>query len=351
MKLIIQIPCFNEEKTLKRVIDDLPDTILGVDRIEYLVIDDGSTDQTIKTAHMSGVHHVVSLGSHRGLGTAFLTGIQKCLALGADVIVNTDGDNQYKGSCIHNLVQPIIKKTADIVIGTRPIEKIEEFSWIKKMLQRFGSFVARRFSGTNVPDTTSGFRSYTRDAAMRLHLLTDYSHTLETIIQAGQMNMRVAHVPIQVNPQTRDSRLITSTIEYIMRSIMIILRSYIRFRPLHTFIYLSILPGLTGLVISFRFLYFYFTIEDAGHTQSLILAAILILIAFFLIVLGILADLIGSNRKLNQEILYLIRCQAFVKDKESQAGFEGAIFEQKKNRDKSELRTSNTEGNTHICDE
>ncbi|NVL90020.1 MAG: glycosyltransferase family 2 protein [Desulfobacterales bacterium] len=307
MKLIIQIPCYNEEETLPGVIDDLPHELPGIDEIEYLVIDDGSTDGTVKVARNIGVHHVVSLGSNQGCGAAFLLGIRKCVELGADIIVNTDGDNQYKGRCIKDLIVPIIEGKADIVVGTRPIEKIEHFSWTKKKLQRLGSLVARHFSGTDVPDTTSGFRAYSSGAAMRLHILNRYSHTLETIIQAGHMNMLICHVHIEVNPKTRGSRLMSSMWQYIWHSASIILRSYIRYRPMRTFFYFSLIPGLAGFTICLRFLYFFFITKSSGYVQSLILAAILIIIAFLLIALGILADLTGTNRKLIEEILYFVR--------------------------------------------
>lgn len=320
MKLIIQIPCYNEEGTLLHVINDLPKEIAGISKIEYLIIDDGSTDRTVEVARNIGVHHVVSIGSNQGLGAAFLTGIRKCMELGADIIVNTDGDNQYKGSCIKDLIVPVLQGKADIVVGSRPIEEIEEFSWIKKKLQKLGSYVARRFSGTDIPDTTSGFRAYTADAAMRLHFLSEYSHTLETIVQAGQMNMRIGHIPVRVNPKTRESRIMSSMWQYVWRSGAIILRSYIRYRPLRTFLYLSLLPGLAGLVICLRFVYYFLTEQISGRTQSLVLAAILIIIAFLLIVLGILADLTGANRKINQEILYLVRNQIHSKNRERQDG-------------------------------
>ncbi len=320
MKLIIQIPCYNEEETLPQVIKDLPRELPGIDEIEYLVIDDGSTDSTVEVARNTGVHHVVSLGSHKGLSAVFLMGIRKCMELGADIIVNTDGDNQYKGQCVKDLIVPILEGNADIVVGTRPIGEIEEFSWAKKELQQLGSYMARRFSGTDVPDSTSGFRAYSADAAMRLHILGQYSHTLETIIQAGQMNMLISHVPIQVNPKTRESRLMTSVWQYIWHSTSIILRSYIRYRPLRTFFYFSLIPGLAGFAISLRFLYYFFTEQFTGRTQSLILAAILLLIAFYLLVLGILADLTGTNRKFIQEILYLIRGQMYKQSKKRREG-------------------------------
>lgn len=307
MKLIIQIPCYNEEETLPQVIRDLPREIEGVDEIEHLVIDDGSTDRTVEIAKELGVHHIVSLGSNHGLAIAFITGVRKCVEFGADIIVNTDGDNQYKGECIKDLVSPILEGKADMVVGCRPIEQVQTFSWLKKKLQRLGSGVVRRFSGTDVPDTTSGFRAYSAEAAMRLHVFNRYTYTLETIIQAGAMDVRLCHVPIQVNPQTRSSRLISSVPRYVWRSVLIILRSYITYKPFRTFLYASLIPGTIGLAYCIRFLYYYFTGHGTGHIQSIIFAAILLLISFNLFVLGILGHLIGANRKLVHESLYLMR--------------------------------------------
>ncbi|MEW6666386.1 MAG: glycosyltransferase family 2 protein [Thermodesulfobacteriota bacterium] len=307
MKLVIQIPCYNEEKTLPEVIHDLPRELPGVDEIEILVIDDGSTDGTVGTAGRAGAHHIASMGSNLGCGAAFQFGLRKCLELGADVIVNTDGDNQYRGECVRLLIGPILAGKADMVIGTRPIDDMPDFSRLKKRLQRLGSLVARQFSGIDVPDATSGFRAFTADAAMRLHLAGRYSHTLETIIQAGQMNMRISHVPVEVNPKRRESRLMASTWQYVRRSAAIILRSYVRYRPLRTFFYLSFLPGLLGFAICLRFLYYFFVEQHSGHIQSLILAAILILIAFHLLALGVLADLTSANRSLLEEVLYILR--------------------------------------------
>lgn len=309
MKLIIQIPCYNEEATLPQVLADLPRQIDGIDTIETLVIDDGSTDRTVETARNLGVRHILSLGSNRGLAFAFLRGLQYAVQLGADIIVNTDGDNQYDGRCIPDLIRPILEGRLDIVIGARPIETIEHFSWCKKKLQQLGSLVVRQFSGTDIPDTTSGFRAYSAEAAMKLHVFNRYTYTLETIIQAGHMDLRIGYVPIRVNPQTRPSRLISSLPAYVSRSASIILRSYITYKPLRTFLYASILPGTLGLALCVRYLYFFFTGGGRGHLQSLLLAAILLILTFLLWVLGILADLISANRKLLQEQLYLSRKQ------------------------------------------
>jgi glycosyltransferase involved in cell wall biosynthesis len=307
MKLIIQIPCYNEEKTLPAVISDLPRELPGIDVIEYLVIDDGSDDRTIEVAHELGVHHILKLGSNQGLAAAFARGLARSLELEADIIVNTDGDNQYKAEYIKDLIAPIVEGEKDIVVGTRPIHDIEEFSWIKKRLQHLGSFVVRQFSGTDVSDTTSGFRAYSADAAKRLFVFNRYTYTLETIIQAGHMNMRIGHVPIQVNPSTRKSRLISSIPRYIWRSFSIILRSYVTYKPLRTFFYASLVPTIAGLAICLRFLYYFFTEQGSGHIQSLVLAAILLLIGFHLFTLGIVADLSSANRRLINEILYLER--------------------------------------------
>ncbi len=308
MKLIIQIPCFNEEKTLPEVVRDLPKEVPGVDVVEYMIIDDGSSDRTIEVARELGVHHVLELGSNRGLATAFSRGIRRCVELGADIIVNTDGDNQYKGQCIPDLVKPIVENQADMVVGTRPISEISHFSFIKKRLQWLGSFVVRQLSGSSVPDTTSGFRAYSADAALMLHVFNRYTYTLETIIQAGHMNMRIAHVPIEVNPKTRESRLMKSIGSYIFRSMRVMLRAYLIYQPLKTFFLVSLLPGILGLALCARFVYYEITkTGPIGHTQSLIAAAILIILAFMLLVLGILADLMSTNRKLIMENLYLVR--------------------------------------------
>jgi glycosyltransferase involved in cell wall biosynthesis len=307
MKLIIQIPCYNEEETLPDVIVDLPRRLPQVDEIEYLVIDDGSTDRTVEVARGLGVHHILSLGSNQGLATAFARGVSRALELGADIIVNTDGDNQYKAEYIKDLIAPIVEGKLDIVIGTRPIEEIAHFSWIKKKLQQLGSFAVRQFSGTDVPDTTSGFRAYSVEAATKLVVFNRYTYTLETIIQAGHMNMRIGYVPIQVNPMTRQSRLISSVPKYLLRSVSIILRSYVTYKPLRIFFYASLVPITVGFLICLRFLYYFLTEQRSGHIQSLILAAVLILIGFHLIAMGILADLSSSNGKLIHEILYLVR--------------------------------------------
>ncbi len=308
MKLIIQIPCYNEEKTLPEVIADLPRQVDQVDTIEYLVIDDGSSDHTVEVARQLGVHHVLSLGSNRGLATAFLAGVRYCLELGADIIVNTDGDNQYQGGCISELIKPVIAGKLDIVVGARPIEEIAHFSWLKKKLQRFGSRMVRQFSGTDITDTTSGFRAYSAEAAMRLNVFNRYTYTLETIIQAGHMNMRIGHVYIRVNPKTRESRLISSIPHYIWRSGTIILRSYVTYKPLRTFLYLAMFPGSAGVFLYFRWLF----MGASGRYPSLILASALIIVGVLLLILGILSDIISANRRLIQEDIYLQRKRMYM---------------------------------------
>ena len=310
MKLIIQIPCYNEEKTLPAVIRDLPRQLNGIDEIEYLVIDDGCTDRTAEVAGENGAHHILSLGTNRGLAEAFLAGIHKCIELGADIIVNTDGDNQYNGDCIKELIAPIAAGKMDIVVGTRPIDSMKHFSWAKKKLQRLGSGVVRRFSGTDIPDTTSGFRAYSAQAGMKLQVFDRYTYTLETIIQAGHMNMRIGHVPIRVNAETRRSRLISSIPHYVWHSASVILRSYITYKPLRTFLYLALVPAAIGVFICLYWLLFW----RAGHVQMLILAAIMLTIAFHLLSLGILADLISANRKLSQEALFHSRSRTYKRD-------------------------------------
>ncbi len=313
VKLIIQIPCLNERQTLPQVLRDLPRALPGIDRIEVLVIDDGSSDDTVAIARQHGVDHILTLGSNHGLATAFLRGVTRCLDLGADLIVNTDGDNQYDGACIADLIDPIVKGRLDMVVGARPIEEIAEFPAWKKRLQRIGSRMVRQFSGTDIPDTTSGFRAYTAEAAMRLHVFNRYTYTLETIIQAGLMHIRIGHVPIRTHPMTRPSRLIRSVPHYLGRSIVTILRSYMTYKPLRTFFYAAMIPLFGGLGLCGRFLWFYATGSGKGHLQSLILAAVLLILAFHLITLGVLSDLISANRQLIQETMYMARRQMYSK--------------------------------------
>lgn len=307
MKLIVQIPCYNEAETLPATLADIPRQVEGIDEVEVLVVDDGSTDNSAEVARQHGADHIVRLKSNRGLAVAFSVGLNRSLELGADIIVHTDADNQYRGECIPDLVAPILHGEADLVVGTRPIEAIAEFSWLKKKLQRLGSWVVRKVSGTDIADATSGFRAYSRAAAMRLSVLSDFTYTLETLIQAGRTNLAIAQVPIQTNPQARASRLFSSIPAYIWQSAKTILRIYALYRPLRFFATVGLLLFLPGLALGLRFVYYYITGGGAGHVQSLILAAVLMLLGFQIGIFGILADLIGANRKLIQETLYRAR--------------------------------------------
>jgi len=303
MKLVIQIPCFNEAATLPAALADLPRQVAGFDEIEVLVIDDGSRDGSADVARAHGVRHIVRFPANRGLAAAFRAGLDAALDLGADVIVNTDGDNQYPGSAIAELVRPIVEGRADLVVGVRDMDAIREFSPLKKRLQRFGSWVVRRFSGLQVSDATSGFRAFSRRAAARLNVLSRYTYTLETLIQAGRENLAVATAPIRTNPPTRESRLIRSTWRYVGRSAVTIVRMFLIYEPLKALgAVAATLLGL-GSLIGLRFLYYYLAARGQGHVQSLILAAILTIIGFQTAVLGVLADLSAANRQLMEDLL------------------------------------------------
>ena len=307
MKLIIQIPCLNEEHTLPKTIRDIPRTIAGIDMLELLIIDDGSTDRTVHIAKELGVHHIIKVNRNKGLANAFSCGLDASVKLGADIIVNTDGDNQYRGEDISRLIRPILEGRADIVVGNRQINKIEHFSSTKKILQRFGSAVVRVFSGTEVTDTTSGFRAYSKDAALKLNIVSHYTYTLESIIQAGKKNMTIGDVPVETNKPLRKSRLFTNMFSYIQRQVITIIRMYVMFQPLKIFFYSgSALLSLGSLGI-LRFLYFYATSGGAGHIQSLVLSGVLIIVGFMLIMIGLVADIISFNRRLIEDTLYRVR--------------------------------------------
>lgn len=313
MKLIIQIPCFNEEKTLPQVVRDLPKSIEGIDSIEILVIDDGSTDKTEAVARSLGIKNILSLSKRRGLAHAFKTGLEKSVELGADIVVNTDGDNQYKGEDIALLISPILEKKAQVVIGCRDMDQIRHFSFTKKWLQKIGSHIVRKFSNTDVPDVTSGFRAYSRDAAMRMNIFSDYTYTIESIIQAGRNNLHIESVNIRTNPKLRESRLITSVPRYIIRSVATILRIYTMYEPLKSFFMIALAPILLGSVLVVRFLIYHFTRAHGGHVQSLILAAVAIMIGCGIIMIGLLGDIVSANRKLDEEILYNLKRQRYSK--------------------------------------
>lgn len=307
MKLIIQIPCFNEARTLPDVLRDLPETVSGFDSVEILVIDDGSTDGTADLARQRGADHVIRLPENRGLATAFGRGLQECLKRGADVIVNTDGDNQYRAEDIPELVQPILEGKADMVIGDRRIATIRHFSALKKRLQKMGSWVVRWASGTGVPDATSGFRALSREAAMQLVVFSSYTYTLETIIQAGRKGLVVTSVPVRTNPQQRESRLIRSLPVYLLQSAITILRIFIMYEALRVFLTLGTLPFLAGAALVARFFYFYWIGDGAGHVQSLIIATLLVVLGVQTFLLGLLADLIARNRHLSEETNYRLK--------------------------------------------
>ena len=307
MKLIIQIPCFNEAETLGITFRDLPRHIDGIDEIEYLVIDDGSSDNTPEVARALGFHHVVRFKQNKGLAYGFMAGLDACLHLGADIIVNTDADNQYCGADIEKLVRPILDNTADIVIGQRPIDHTAHFSGQKKLFQHVGSWVVRVASGTDIPDAPSGFRAYSREAALHINVINEYTYTLETIIQAGHDRMAMVSVPVRTNPELRPSRLFSSMWRYMRRSAAVIVRSFMMYRPLRFFMILGGVLFLCGFLLGVRYLVFMLSGDSAGHVQSLILAAILLLMGVQSMVAGLLSDLIAANRKLLEEIQYRVR--------------------------------------------
>jgi len=307
MKLTIQIPCYNEAATLPATLRDLPREVDGFEKVEILVIDDGSMDGTADVARELGVEHVVRLPRNRGLAHAFAIGLETALRLGADVIVNTDGDNQYRGECVADLVAPILQGRADMVIGDRQVGSIPHFSRTKKLLQKLGSWVVRWTSGTGVPDATSGFRAFTREAALRLVIFSGYTYTLETIIQAGKKGLIVESVPVKTNEKLRESRLIRSVPAYILRSAITILRIFVMYEALRVFSWLGALLFLTGTLLSIRYLYFFLIGEGGGHVQSLILASILLVLGFQAFLLGVLGDLIAKNRHLSEEASYRLK--------------------------------------------
>ena len=302
MKLIIQIPCYNEAATLGIALAALPREVPGFDKVEWLIIDDGCTDNTVEVALAHGVDHVVRHTRNQGLARGFMNGLQACLEHGADVIVNTDADNQYNADDIPALTRPILEGKADIVIGARPIAAIEHFSPIKKLLQKLGSWVVRVASKTSIPDAPSGFRAMSRAAARRLPVFSDYTYTLETIIQAGQKNMAITSVPIRVNGDLRPSRLVKSIASYIQRSIVTIIRVFVIYRPFRFFASIGIALFTLGFIIGLRFLYKWLTMDYDGHIQSLILASSLLIIGFQTILIAFVADLLSANRKLMEEV-------------------------------------------------
>ena len=302
MKLIIQIPCLNEEQTLPETLKDLPKSLNGIDDIEILIIDDGSTDRTVQCAREHGVHHVLSLTNNKGLAKAFIFGISQSLKLGADIIVNTDADNQYFGGDIEKLVQPILDKRADIVIGNRQVETISHFSPIKILLQKLGSWTVRQLSGTTIPDATSGFRAYSKEAALQMNVISDFTYTVETIISAGNKNLAIEHTPVRTNKKLRESRLFPSIQVYLRRTLVTMLKVYSMYRPLKLFTIAGGTIFLIGFAIGCRYLFFFFQGQTEGHIQSLILSAITLIVGFQIIMMGIAAELIAVNRQLLEDI-------------------------------------------------
>ena len=307
MKLIIQIPCLNEEQTLPETLKDLPKSLKGIDKIEILIIDDGSTDRTKEVAKENGVHHILSFTNNKGLAKAFIFGMNHALNLGADIIVNTDADNQYFGGDIIKLIQPILDERADIVIGNRQVETIHHFSPLKIFLQKLGSWTVRQLSGTKIPDATSGFRAYTKEAALQMNVISDFTYTVETIISAGNKNLAIEHTPVRTNKKLRESRLFPSIPIYIRRSLVTMLKAYSMYRPLKLFTIAGGTTFLIGLAIGCRYLFFFFQGQTEGHVQSLILSAIMLIVGFQIIMMGISAELIAVNRQILEDIQVRIK--------------------------------------------
>jgi glycosyltransferase involved in cell wall biosynthesis len=307
LKLIIQIPCYNEEQTLGVTLAALPRTIAGIDIVEWLIIDDGSRDQTVAIAQKYGVDHIIKFSRNQGLAKAFMAGLEASLKAGADIIVNTDADNQYCAEDIPGLVQPILLGQAEIVVGARPINQIRHFSPIKKALQKLGSWVVRIASNTKIPDAPSGFRAMSRNAALQLNVFNDYTYTLETIIQAGQKGIAITYIPIRINPQLRRSRLVKSIPTYVKRSVFTIVRIFMTYKPMRSFLLLGMIPFSAGFLLGIRWLIYFLAGTERTRIPSLILAAILMLIGFQLWILALVADLMSVNRKLLEEIQLRMR--------------------------------------------
>ena len=311
MKLIIQIPCLNEEQTLPETLKDLPKSLSGIDSLEVLVIDDGSTDRTVEVAKEHGVQHILSLTNNKGLAKAFIYGINHALQLGADIVVNTDADNQYFGGDISKLIQPILNKRADIVIGDRQVETIRHFSPFKILLQKLGSWTVRQLSGTTIPDATSGFRAYSKEAALQMNVISDFTYTVETIISAGNKNLAIEHIPVRTNEKLRESRLFPSIQVYLRRTLVTMLKVYSMYRPLKVFTIAGGIAFLVGFMIGGRYLFFFFQGQTEGHIQSLILSAIMLTVGFQMIMMGISAELISVNRQLLEDIQLRIKKNKF----------------------------------------
>ena len=317
---MIQIPCYNEEQTLTIALDALPKKIDGIDEIEYLIINDGSKDKTVQVARDWGVHYVVNFKKNKGLAKGFMAGLDACLRNGADIIVNTDADNQYCADDIEKLVRPILEGKTDIVIGARPIDQTEHFSFLKKKLQHLGSYVVRKASKSEIPDAPSGFRAYSREAAMRLNVVNEYTYTLETIVQAGRSKIAMESVPIRTNEELRPSRLFSSMFGYVKKSMVTIFRAFMMYKPMKFFTIVGSVIFLLGAALGIRFLVYFFMGTGGGHVQSLILCSTLLLLGFQTIVIGFLADVIAANRKLLEDVQYHVRKMDYdgVKGREAQ---------------------------------
>ncbi len=308
MKLIVQIPCYNEEHTLPQTVADIPNEIPGIDEIEVLIIDDGSTDRTVEVAQALGVQHIVRNKRNQGLARTFRHGLEAAISAGADIVVNTDGDNQYAGADIAKLIQPILDGNADIVIGDRQTSTIEHFSKSKKILQWLGSGIVRRLAGIWVPDAVSGFRAFTREAAIKLNIVSSFSYTIETVIQAGKRGMTVTSIPVRTNAKTRESRLFTSVPKFIERQLGTVIRVYAMYQPLRVFFIIGAFLIVLGFLPIARFLYFYFVADSGGgHLQSLLLGSIIMLVGFMTLVVGLVADLISFNRQMLEMILERVK--------------------------------------------
>ncbi len=316
MKLIIQIPCLNEEETLPQTLVDLPRRIPGIDTVEILVIDDGSSDRTVEVAQRFGVHHIVKNGTNRGLARSFSRGIEEALRQGADIIVNTDGDNQYNGADIAKLVAPIIAGEADVVIGDRQTAKIAHFSPFKKLLQKLGSSAVSTLAGARVPDAVSGFRAISREAALKTNIVSPFSYTIETVLQAGRKKMTIVSVPVATNAKTRESRLFTNIPNFVTRQLKTLLQMYVMYSPLRAFSSLGLVLALGGIAPVLRFLWFYANGDGTGHLQSLVLGGVLCVMAFIAFTAGLLADVVSRNRQLLELTLEKVRRLELAQDRE-----------------------------------
>lgn len=316
-KLIIQIPCYNEEATLGVTLSELPRQLEGVDVIEWLVVDDGSMDATVEVAKAAGVDHIISLPRNQGLAAAFKTGLRASIAVGADIVVNTDGDNQYCANEIGKLIRPVLAGECDIVVGARPIESIRHFSLVKKILQRLGSRVVSIVSARKIEDATSGFRAFNRDAAMRLQVFDTYTYTIETLIQGGLQGLRISSVPISTNGYLRPSRLIRNVPSYIVRSLVTMVRTFTLYKPLQFFVTLGMVPFVLGCALGARWVFLFLNVTPGSHIPSLVLAAILVLVGVHLFVVGLIAELTATNRKLLEELIYMQRVKELKSEENS----------------------------------